>query len=458
MATTPQSFTEVVNDVFYLILEHLTTEDLLALSSCCKRLNFRLDPYLFRDAYNCDRALRWACCKDLPNLVRKAVACGAHVSAPARKVKRYSWDTMVYRTLSLRIAAKYRSLDAFNTLLELGAIVNVQLPRAAKDNLYEYLHLADEVESLARVLTKKKHAPLLQAFLQSNAAKDVPAIGGVAFLDQCLLNALRSGQPSEAIESLLLHGASAERLQGYQGNNPCPLALALIWNLPTMDLLCQFGATLEGKTISRNLGQKWFHIPIFAAARQMHEHGVSVVQKLLDSGIKVNLCADVSVRGGRRKPLSLDDERRMQESDKQTNMYSSSAPMPVYIYLDAITSWEANQPLSPTDGLKFWLRNGLVIRSGLPEHQYGPQCRCVKQKSAQLDAFLMAKWSVDTYKHDEYFHILDMLTEPLLNKDTIPETGTKKCINGDPIPASAAKRHCFIRNKQMQMLIEAEAT
>ncbi|KAJ3486384.1 hypothetical protein NLG97_g6630 [Lecanicillium saksenae] len=445
---TPLSFTDLVNDVLYLILGYLDTADILALSCCCRKLHLRLEPCLFRDDISCDRALRWACCKDLPKLVRRAVFNGAHVSAPIRKVKRYAWDTMAYRTLSLRIAAKFGSIGAFKTLLELGATTNVELPGEVKDNRYEYLHIEDEIASLAKALSMKKHAKILDAFVHSEAAKTMPLIEGTSFMDQCLLNALRSGAPLEAVECLLKNGASPTRLQGERGNNPCPLALAVIWNRPAMDLLCKFGATIEGKAIPRNLGLKWFHIPIFAAARQMHEYGTEVVQSLLDSGIQVNHCAKVSVRGGRRKPLTLEKELRLQESDKQTNMYSSLAPIPVYIYLDSITSWEPNQRLAPTEGLKFWLNNGLSVHAGLPIHQEHPRCSCVAEKLTALHSFLVAKWTWQTHQHDEYFHLLDMLTEARLDRDFIPIVKPGRCIRGDALPKSAAARHAIICSKQ----------
>lgn len=441
-------FTDLINDVLYMILGYLDTADILALSCCCQKLHYKLEPCLFRDELSCDRALRWACCKDLPKLVRRAVANGAHVSAPIRKIRRYAWDTMVYRTLSLRIAAKFGSTNAFTTLLQLGATTNVTLPGEANNNRYEYLHMGDEISSLAKALSMKKHAATLDAFVHSEAAKTMPLINGTSFLDQCLLNALRSGAPAEAVECLLKSGASPTRLQGESGNNPCPLALAVIWNPPVMDILCKFGATIEGKAIPRNLGLKWFHIPIFAAARQMHEHGVEIVQRLLNSGIPVNYCAKVSVRGGRRKPLTLENERLMQESDKHTNMYSCLAPMPIYVYLDSITSWEANQKLSPTDGLKFWLRNGLVIDSGSPVHQQHPRCSCVREKLTALHSFLVAKWTWYTHQHDEYFYLLDMLTEARLSSDAIPTFKPGQCIQGDALPKSAAARHAIICNKQ----------
>ncbi|KAJ6785727.1 hypothetical protein PWT90_07101 [Aphanocladium album] len=446
---TQLSFTDLVNDVLYLILGYLDTADVLALSCCSQQLHLRLEPCLFRDEISCDRALRWACCKDLPKLVQRAVFNGAHVSAPIRKVKKYAWDTMAYRTLSLRIAAKFGSIGAFKTLLNLGAITNVKLPGEVNDNRYEYLHIEDEISSLAKALSMKKNAKILDAFVHSDAAKTMPLIDGISFMDQCLLNALRSGASMEAVECLLNNGASPTRLQGERGNNPCPLALAVIWNRPAMDLLCKFGATIEGKAIPRNLGLKWFHIPIFAAARQMHEHGTEVVQSLLDSGIKINYCTKVSVRGGRRKPLTLENERRLQESDKQTNMYSSIAPMPVYIYLDSITSWESDQRLPPTEGLRFWLNNGLDIDAGSPVHQEHPRCSCVKEKLTTLHSFLVAKWTWQTHQHDEYFHLLDMLTEARLGSDSIPDLKPGRCINGDALPESAAARHAIICNKQM---------
>ncbi|TQV99914.1 hypothetical protein V2A60_005334 [Cordyceps javanica] len=448
---TPLQFTDLVNDVFYLILGYLDTADILSLSRCCRLLHVRLEPCLFRDELSCDRALRWACFKDLPKLVHRAVSSGGHVSAPIRKVKRYAWDSMVYRTLSLRIAARSGSLGAFKTLLELGATTNVQLPKEVNNNRYEYLHIDDELSSLAKALSMKKHAALLEVFVRSDAARAMPLLDGTCFLDQCLLNSLRFGASFEAVECLLKNGASPVRLQSERGNNPCPLALALIWNRPVMDLLCKFGATIEGKAIPRHLGLKWFHIPIFAAARQMHEHGPEVVQRLLDSGIKANHCANVSVRGGRRKPLSLDNESPVRESDKPTNMYSSYAPMPVFIYLDSITSWESDQKLPPTEGLKFWLKNGLSIDSGFPIHQDSPRCSCAKQKLTTLCSFVTAKWTWHTHENDEYFYILDMLTEAQLNSDTIPTIKRGQCISGEVLPASAAARHALICNKQMAL-------
>ncbi|ATY66631.1 Ankyrin repeat-containing domain [Cordyceps militaris] len=455
---TPLQFTDLVDDVFYMILGYLDTADILALSRSCRRLHSRLEPCLFRDELSCDRALRWACCKDLPTLVRRAVAGGGHVSAPIRKVKKYAWDSMVFRTLSLRIAAKFGSLGAFRALLDLGATTNVQLPKEVHNNRYEYLHIDDEISSLAKSLSMKRHAALLKVFVESDAATTMPLIDGTAFLDQCLLNALRSGASFEAVECLLQNGASPARLQSERGNNPCPLALAVIWNRPVVDLLCRFGATMEGKAIPRNLGLKWFHIPIFAAARQMHEHGTEVVQSLLDAGTRANHCADVSVRGGRRKPLSLESEFRLQESDKQTNMYSSCAPMPIYIYLDSITSWESNQRLPPTEGLKFWLKNGLDIEAGLPLHQMPPRCCCVKQKLSTLYSFITAKWTWQTHLHDEYFHVLDMLTEVRLGREAIPAFKPKRCISGEALPDSPAARHAIICNKQMLLCDEEICT
>lgn len=452
---TPLRLTDLVNDVFYLILGHLDTAGILALSRCCTQLHMRLEPCLFRDELSCDRALRWACCKDLPELVRRAVCNGAHVSAPIRKVKKYAWDSMVYRTLSLRISAKFGSLGAFRVLLELGATTNVQLPKEVVNNRYEYLHIDDEVSSLAKALSMKRHAALLEVFVQSDAAKAMPLIDETSFLDRCLLNSLRSGAPVEAVQCLLENGASPGRLQNERGNNPCPLALAVVWNRPPIDLLCRFGVTMEGKAISRNLGLKWFHIPIFAAARQMHEHGIEVVQHLLDSGIKVNHCAKVFVRGGRRKPLSLESELHLKESDKQTNMYSSYAPMPIYIYLDSITSWESNQRLPPTKGLLFWLENGLEMHLGLPTHQEPPRCCCAREKLTALHSFLTAKWSWQTHRYDEYFHVLDMLTEARLDGDAIPTLKPKLCISGDALPTSAAARHAMICDKQMLLRGEA---
>lgn len=447
----PLSIAGLVNDVFYLILEDLGTADVLALSRCSRTLHVRLEPFLFCDEYNCDKALRWACYKDLPKLISRAVSHGGHVSAPIRKVKKYAWDSLVYRTLSLRIAAKHGSLEAFRALLDLGATANVQRVRQVSNTCYEYVRLEEELKSLLRSLCKRENTAILRLFLESGASRTMQPIDNILFVDQCLLSALRSGAEPVAIELLLLNGASPSRLQSEHGNNPCPLALAAIWNHAVIDLLREFGASLHGKAIARNLGLKWFHSPIFAAARQMHEQGTEVAQKLLAAGVKANSCMEISVRGSRRKSLSLKDELDAEQSGKHTNIYSIYAPLPIYIYLDSITSWEEEQILPPVEGLKFWLRSGLILTAGLPTHSK-MGCRCERRVVARLHSFLISKWGWRTHQHNQFFHVLDMLTEPVLSMDTLAGFDPARCLNGAFLPSSSAARHAYISDKQQSSI------
>ena len=96
-------------------------------------------------------------------------------------------------------------------------------------------------------------------------------------------------------------------------------------------------------------------IPIYAAARMMAHHGVALVRRCITLGADVYHDSNI-VYTCKRKP-------HISGRWSRTKL-KARTPLPVYLYVAFIENWDEDQLLRPTEGIKFWLAQGMAIDDG----------------------------------------------------------------------------------------------
>lgn len=447
----PASLPALTNDVFVLIVQHLGLAQLAALARCCRILQHRIEPALYRaqgpldpSPWRLERALQWACRHGRPAVIRKlVVAHGVPVTPRPEPL--------------LRLAARSGCPATLQLVLDL---LDGRFPVATPPNdylaSYGFLHHARpvyhrdlEADRFLRAMVKATAPlPLLKVFFDSRHARwNGGRLYGETFAQRCVWHAFdQPALPSVDVVQYLLSydgpggGVDVARLQP-RSKAGCPLARAILqgdWALEA--LLVEAGVGARGSSIDRwpmDMLRRVVHFPIYAAAATMPRDGTAVVARLLAGGASALQTASIDHDEPRRpgtacvhhhwehELTSLAAQEAGREGFVVVNdrtRFCEWCRLPAFVYLLAIESWDSNQMLRPTDGLRFWLAHGLSIVSGRLvrtasleltgrfARRFGPTGRPLSGHSTLY--MLLRKWGTDMLAEDEFYNLISLLAAP----------------------------------------------
>ncbi|KAJ4147043.1 hypothetical protein LMH87_001596 [Akanthomyces muscarius] len=395
------SLPALVDDVFFMVLDYLEPAHLAPLVRCCQLLHTRALPVLLGTEVRRDRALLWACRHGRLSAVRRAVAFGANIVAPAylatsRVTQNGAGATqIVYRTSPLRVAAQSGNLVMLQVLMELGATLD--MPREFPQKM---LSPDREISSfLASISEKPERLPLLLLFFNSALAGCGGGFfQGASYAQICLQHAFGGPKlpPVEAVRFLVSYKgpggcASVRRLQASKTKKACPLARAILGRQRELEeLLVAHRADIHGIPYwTEDLPMRAADIPIYAAARMMAHDGIDLVRRCIVLGADVRHDSNI--------------------------VYTSRTPLPVYLYVASVENWNKDQLLRPTEGIKFWLGQGMAIDDG----RVGKGCPQPGIWSSgslpSMIEMLIDKWGADFLANDEFNRVISLLAKPGLS-------------------------------------------
>ena len=259
--------------------ENLSLTDVSRLMRTNKVMNKRLEFLLYDTEPDRRAAMKFACENGHPRVIRRLVLdyemSPNFIRLPAHN------DGDAITALTLHLAIKKRQLEAFNTLVELGARIDdsqVQFP---------------QLKALHKRLFTTPKPELVRAFFEAGFGNQLPK----RLADKSVMMLMRHGNLASSTRLDLL------RLLLEQGCDPnhayalgsarhndlrtCPLSTAIMQNSGSLfDLLQQEGANIQGSNrFPRRLP---LHIPIYAAAYSVSRHGISPMQMCLQNGADIN--------------------------------------------------------------------------------------------------------------------------------------------------------------------------
>ncbi|KAK4208007.1 hypothetical protein QBC37DRAFT_487125 [Rhypophila decipiens] len=315
----------------------LEQRNISALMRTSRKLYHNLESSLYRSKEARNRALRWVCTHGHVNIIRRLIS--VYESSPS----------VVDRGgLTLNLALKAQQLDAFQLLLQLGAGI---------DGQHENSH---QLRTLVRELScSSASSEFARAFFKAGRAAQLPR----RLLDVSLMMMVRHQLPVDLVELVLNHGASVNKSHsvriGSEKTWANPLSASILFNSrPVFDLLRNRGASIHG-TVVNYPRRRPLHIPIYAAAYSILEHGTHMFQSCLDNGADINHGAVLSTRAASRR-------------------YHYGTPL--LGYLDSIESWPVGTNVGsgggPLDHLGHLLNSGAIISDNLPTVPFpGPHGR-----------------------------------------------------------------------------------
>ncbi|KAJ3495630.1 hypothetical protein NLG97_g3261 [Lecanicillium saksenae] len=341
---------ELSGELLLMVLEFLDKAALASLARCNRKLLAIAEPVLYNTELRRDEALLWACWTNNVQVLRKAAHFGAEITAPISVLNPNSSgsDVKTERILSLRAASMCGYLEAFRTLLELGASLDVP---GRLQHEFE-VSLVEEIDLIICFLsTCQDLVPVLTQFFTSSV---VPSGGdhsrGMHYLQRCAEFALADdARPSLITFEALLSitgppgPIDVRFLQSRESISPCPVAIAILeGRLDLMERLLSMGASVEGKKMPRLvLPTRCSDVPIFAAASLIQRDGLQVVRRLAALGANVNRRARISRGSGGKNYIH--------------------AEHPVCVYLATVENWDISQSPTPTEVLQFFFDHGLVL-------------------------------------------------------------------------------------------------
>ncbi|KAK1760027.1 hypothetical protein QBC47DRAFT_373452 [Echria macrotheca] len=287
--------------------------------------------------------MKWACKSGVDSLVHTALAYGASVGT----VDVVTEPEKQMKTLTLYLAAKFRRLETFKLLINLGA----RTDEAGVPAL--------TVKQFVRRLCAS--GPLLVAFLDAGMISQLPrGLLGKILVSVILDLSNFQDDPSERLKciQLLLDGGADPNYITFRGKTTkesiCPLSAAVFTNsFDVFDLLIERGA--DAKTVRDPPNplyppERPCHHPILAAVVVLatsDNFNAEPLQRCIDAGGDMEMVVGARYRHFRGVPYLL------------------RLLTPVDLYLGAVRNWEgeAENGRDAAWGLKY-----LLDRGALPYH------------------------------------------------------------------------------------------
>ncbi|KAK3360577.1 hypothetical protein B0T25DRAFT_535934 [Lasiosphaeria hispida] len=378
----------LVPEIMDGVLFYLTFTETARLGQSSRRLQQRMQSYMFKPKNNRNLAMKWACQNGVISIIDIAISFG---SSPSVVSITSSTDLAPSnaKTLTLHLAARHGHSDAFRHLIELSARVDDR-------DVDKFT-----VHAFIRMLCRPVHADLLRLFLTAGLACQLSQEAR----DEALLSVIMSTETValDSVRMLLDGGASPNYVRSNlkKEGSISPLSAALVsGRLDLFQILLDRGADISGPLDPHPLSVPRLpqHVPVCAAAHHMIKEGTKLMQICLDNGADINIHAPFLRH---RKDLIL------------------SLTTPLLLYLDSIPSWgDANGPAG-LGGLQYLLDNGaslainaisVNLRSGRYRFQPAPS-------PVEL---LLDKWSVRELTQPSFLSALKLL---VLHGGVLSRTG-----------------------------------
>jgi len=320
------------NELMDNIIGHVDHIEISRLMQCNSSLKKRLEPQFYSSDEARNKAMFWACTHNQTTVIRTLVTNYAS-SASTVDLPSIYYPYRV-RVLTLNLVVRKSLSEAFNLLLELGALVNncnigvsqyqpwFLLRRLCRPSKWKLLtRLLDVVESSQNYLLKRQ-------------------------LDQTLILLIKFKAPLDLVKRVLDLGAdpdSPHAIHSYPSHSlVCPLSAAILHHSHTLfSLLLERGATIHGTDL-RTTTRTPLHIPIFAAAHALPRYGPNMMRNCLENGADINHRARVTAR----------------------NFWYNYSTTPVDVFLRSIKSSSSTNDsdrFAPEEGLQFMLDNGATL-------------------------------------------------------------------------------------------------
>jgi len=391
----------LTNELFDMIIVHLISPEIANLLRCSTHLQHRLEPVLYGQKSQSDRAMHWACLKGVNNTIRRAALYGASITVSEVTRQKWSWEwdsnlndtrrnwvSFTVKQLTFYLATKRGHLETFKLLLELGA-------RLDDSNVDR-----KQVMRLLKFLCMEGNTSILCLLFESGVYAQIKSVSAA---DWCLTRIIKNATSPDLVRLLLDCGADPNHVEVIGKQRLSPISAAIIANsMPVFDLLLDRGADINGKDYHCPSALLPWNIPIFAAAQSMAKNGIIFLQKCLHNGANINHTAH------------LFRSRKSRGSN-----YLCSTPTPIYVYLDSINNWDVAQAIAPFKGLTFLLENGASLEFPTITHD-SPYCSWRGFREPAMYETLLDKRGPKYLAVPEFFRTLELFTQKgISNEDFI---------------------------------------
>ncbi|KAK4166862.1 hypothetical protein QBC43DRAFT_332065 [Cladorrhinum sp. PSN259] len=399
MASPLEKLPQELLEELTLYLPCASTANLVA---CSKILCQRVQPVLYRPPPFGHRnfAIYWACTKGHGAAIRRAVAYGAspaYVDTPSEVMEAQRRRPVVVsrprtlddpQQLTLFLAAKHFRLDAFTTLLELGATTEHD---AVENSAGQCKDMMGNLAAHPEI-----GFPFLQALFGAGLHKEIEARHS-PIVALPLVVAVKAKASPAVLEFLLHHGAELEQTVATQErilSTPLSAAFA-VGSEGNIELLLSRGADIHGGNHDPPFGSP-SHLPVFTAASQIVFQGPRILELCLSKGADINHRSCVKERG-------------------RSTCYNST---PLLHYLNSLRSpaFEQSTQLSISleDGVTCLVQHGAVIHPHLeaptPRHHRLPRRWRLSSTPSPIE-ILLDNWGIDMLRNTKFLALVRRLVE-----------------------------------------------
>ncbi|KAF2872799.1 hypothetical protein BDV95DRAFT_594102 [Massariosphaeria phaeospora] len=292
-AHSASAFESLPTELGDLILDRLHPAEISRLMQCSSRWDKTLEPRLYGSLNTINRAMFWACTHNHVSLIRKLVT-RYDVSPSTVETPISNWHLMdtnwynrlfIPNVLTLNLVVRKRHVEAFDTLLRLGARI---------DDFNHDRVSPCQPSFLLRRLCRPPQRTLLVLLFDVIASSQI-SLSEVQ-LSTMLMLLITSDAPLDIVTRTLDLGANPNYNHPYINHSAvCALSAAILRNSSSLFImLIERGADIHG-TKHSVVPLIPLHIPIFAAAHVLPKFGPAMMQLCLDKGADINQHASVRV-------------------------------------------------------------------------------------------------------------------------------------------------------------------
>lgn len=368
-------------ELLMAILDACDMSALVGLWHCRGRASRILENYLFGTNLGRQKTMHFACTNGDVKLIRDSVARGANPCFTSSQIRTYPRSTpdaasplrqlvedehqqrgFFGKAGTLDLAARKRHLEAFKTLLDLGA---------------DFSHMRRfDKNDFARFLVESRYWPFLLAILVSEQA---PAILGDKnvpredrpFRHMHLTSLIQREAPVDLVEAMVDAGWDVNTLRPTCHGAESPLSKAvgqksMLWgqasdgSIETADMLVRKGAGIHGQVKFCFSGStspidymRPHHVPIFAAADYMGSAGSTEwMDWCLRNGADIN----------QEAPAKVGDELKVGDQLMRGHVGEHFTTTPLLAYLEAIPKPNGWRGINPDDGFQYFMEHGVKLR------------------------------------------------------------------------------------------------
>jgi hypothetical protein len=418
------AFETLPAELLDIILEDLTTTDIVNLWKSSKPYLERVEPLLFGNSTYLHQSLRWACKHGDIELIRAAVARGADpkqvevLGANKEGIQGVDWARKSHKEIcadiskgeprmvsTLGIAAARRDARTFAALLDLGA------------NFGGFTW--SEYKALKKFLFRSAGWATFERMLVDGFAPSLIEQPGIGFN---VVDVIQQKMPIKILQLMLEKGADPNLMVAIPLRDPkwrlplgshclvSPLSAAIsLGDMVVVDLLLKHGADIHGTTTCVNVMDKTLtekepftfgrpdHLPIFAAAAYMAKTGsTDMIDRCLQENVNINYLAPSQYDGdvkGRYTPVT-----------------------PLSAYLNSIEQWPVKTELQPIAGIDYFLSHGASVQ--LTDQPYTglwpwiPRVkRTEKDKGISIIEVLLKKWRLNMMRNKQLLATMEYLID-----------------------------------------------